>query len=49
MDDADRLAHILTREGMRNYPQDLRQLSAAELRRLFAFASSGKINSTRVI
>ena len=42
-------AHILAAEGIANSAQDLRQLSAAELRRLFAFASSGKINTTRVI
>ena len=34
---------------MHDYAQDLRQLSAKELRALFAFASSGKINATRVI
>ncbi len=49
MDDEDLLSHLLTGEGIRNYPQDLRELSAEELRRLFAFASSGKINATRVI
>ena len=49
MDDEDLISHLLTGEGIRNYPQDLRQLSAAELRRLFAFASSGKMNATRVI
>ena len=43
------ISHILTGEGIRNYPQDLRQLSAAELQTLFAFASSGRINATRVI
>ena len=43
MDDEDRLAHVLTGEGIRYYAQDLRQLSAEELRALFAFASSGKI------
>ena len=42
-------AQILAAEGIADYVQDLRQLSAAELRRLFAFASSGKINATRVI
>jgi len=41
MYDEDLLSHILTGEGIRNYPQDLRQLSAEELRALFAFASSG--------
>ena len=40
---------VLTAEGIADYGQNLRQLSAAELRRLFAFASSGKINATRVI
>ena len=42
-------AQILAAEGIADSAQDLRQLSAAELRRLFAFASSGKINATRVI
>ena len=42
-------AQRLAAEGIADYAQDLRQLSAAELRRLFAFASSGKINTTRVI
>ena len=42
-------AQTLAAEGMADYAQDLRQLSAAELRGLFAFASSGKINATRVI
>jgi len=42
-------AQLLAAEGIADYTQDLRQLSAAELRRLFAFASSGKINATRVI
>jgi hypothetical protein len=49
MDNVDLLSHILTGEGIRNYPQDLRQLSAEELRALFAFASSGRVNATRVI
>ena len=49
MYDEDLISHILTGEGMRNYPQDLRQLSAEELRALFAFASSGRVNATRVI
>ena len=40
---------ILAAEGIADYAQDLRQLSAAELLGLFAFASSGKINTTRVI
>ena len=43
------VAQLLAVEGIADYAQDLRQLSAAELRRLFAFASSGKINATRVI
>src|SRR2546428_828485 len=49
MDDEDLLSHRLTGEGIRNYPQDLRQLSAEELRALFAFASSRRVNATRVI
>jgi hypothetical protein len=40
---------ILAAEGIADYAHDLRHLSAAELLRLFAFASSGKINATRVI
>jgi hypothetical protein len=43
------IGHILMGEGIRNYPQDLRQLSAAELQALFAFTSSGRVNTTRVI
>jgi hypothetical protein len=42
-------AQRLAAEGIADYAQDLRQLSAQELRTLFAFASSGKINATRVI
>jgi hypothetical protein len=42
-------AQVLTAEGIADYGQDLRQLAAEELRALFAFASSGKINATRVI
>jgi len=42
-------AQTLAAEGIADYAQDLRQLSAKELRALFAFASSGKINATRVI
>lgn len=34
---------------MADYPQDRRALSAEELQRLFAFASSGKLNTTCVI
>ena len=49
MQAAKTVAQILAAEGIADYPQDLRQLSAAELRRLFAFTSSGKINATRVI
>jgi hypothetical protein len=40
---------ILAAEGIADYAHDLRQLSAVELRARFAFASSGKINATRVI
>lgn len=40
---------ILAAEGIADSVQDLRQLSATELRERFAFASSGKINATRVI
>src|SRR2546428_13149348 len=43
------VAQILAAEGIADYPQDLRQLSAEELRALFAFASSGRVNATRVI
>jgi hypothetical protein len=43
------VAEILAAEGMADYAQDLRELSAAELQRLFAFTSSGKLNATRVI
>lgn len=43
------VAQILAAEGIADYPQDLRELSAAELQRLFAFTSSGKLNATRVI
>jgi hypothetical protein len=49
MQDEKTVAETLAAEGIADYTQDLRQLSAAELRRLFAFASSGKINATRVI
>jgi hypothetical protein len=49
MQDEHTVAQLLAAEGIADYPQDLRQLSAAELLRLFAFASSGKINTTRVI
>jgi hypothetical protein len=43
------VAHLLAAEGITDYAQDLRQLSAAELRALFAFASSVRVNATRVI
>lgn len=43
------VAQILVAEGIADVAQDLRQLSATELRERFAFASSGKINATRVI
>jgi hypothetical protein len=49
MQDETTVAQILAAEGIADYPQDLRQLSAAELQRLFAFSSSGKLNATRVI
>jgi hypothetical protein len=49
MPEAKPVAQILATEGIADYAQDLRQLSAEELGRLFAFASSGKINATRVI
>ncbi|MBI3280370.1 MAG: hypothetical protein HYZ57_11075, partial [Acidobacteria bacterium] len=49
MQDEHTVAQRLLAEGIADYPEDLRQLSAAELRRLFAFASSGKTNTTRVI
>ncbi len=49
MDTTPTTAHILAAEGITDYAQDLRQLSAEELLALFAFASSGKINATRVI
>jgi hypothetical protein len=44
MDDEDLLAHILTGEGMRNYPQALRQLAAAELPELAP--GSGRLASS---
>jgi hypothetical protein len=49
MQEEKTVAQILAAEGIADYAQDLRQLSAAEILRLFAFASSGKINTTRVI
>jgi hypothetical protein len=36
-------AQRLAAEGIADYAQDLRQLSAKELRALFAFASSGRL------
>jgi len=36
-------AQRLAAEGITDYAEDLRQLSAAELLALFAFTSSGKI------
>jgi hypothetical protein len=44
-----RVAQILAAEGIAEYAQDLRQMSAEELLRRFAFARSGKVNVTRVI
>lgn len=44
-----RVAEIVAAEGIADYAQDLRELSAAALQRLFAFASSSKLNATRVI
>ena len=49
MPDEKTIAQILAAEGIADVAQDLRQLSATELRERFAFASSGKINTTRVI
>jgi hypothetical protein len=49
METTKTIAQILADEGMADYTQDLRELSAADLQRLFAFTSSGKINATRVI
>ena len=43
------VAQILAADGIADYAHDRRQLPAAELRWLFAFANSGKINATRVI
>jgi hypothetical protein len=43
------MAQILAAEGIAEYAQDLRQMSAEELLRRFAFARSGKVNVTRVI
>ena len=49
MDTTPTTAQSLAAEGITDYAQDLRQLSAAALLRLFAFTSSGKMNATRVI
>ena len=49
MQAAKTVAQLLAAEGIADVAQDLRQLSATELRERFAFASSGKINATRVI
>jgi hypothetical protein len=49
MYDETLVTDILLGQGIRNHPQDLRALSAEELRALFAFASSGRVNATRVI
>jgi hypothetical protein len=49
MQDATTVSQILAAEGITDAAEDLRQLSAAELRQRFAFASSGKVNVTRVI
>jgi hypothetical protein len=49
MQEEKTVAQILAAEGMADYAQDLRQMSAEELLRRFAFARSGKVNVTRVI
>jgi hypothetical protein len=49
MQNKQTVAKILAAEGIADYAQDLRQLSAAELRARFAFTSSGRVNATRVI
>jgi hypothetical protein len=49
MPEAKTVPQILAAEGIADYAEDLRQLSTAELLRRFAFASSGKVNVTRVI
>jgi hypothetical protein len=49
METAQTTVQILTAEGIADYAQDLRQLSAEALRKHFAFASSGRVNATRVI
>ena len=40
MQDEHTVAQSLAAEGIADYPQDLRELSAAELQRLFAFRLS---------
>jgi hypothetical protein len=49
MQDENTVAKLLAAEGIADHAQDLRQLSAEELRALFAFASSRRVNATRVI
>jgi hypothetical protein len=49
MQDAETVAQILAEEGIADYGQDLRSMSAEDLRRHFVFASSRRINATRVI
>ena len=49
MQEKQTVARILVAEGIADYAQDLRQMSAEDLRALFAFASSGRVNATRVI
>jgi hypothetical protein len=49
MQETKTVSPILVAEGIADAAEDLRQLSAAELRQRFAFASSGKVNVTRVI
>jgi hypothetical protein len=49
MQETTTVSQILAAEGIADAAEDLRQLSAAELRRRFAFARSGKVNVTRVI
>ena len=43
------IEQILAAEGMADYAQDLRHMAPAELTQLFAFASSGQLNTTRLI
>lgn len=49
MQDVETVAQILVAEGITDYAQDLRRMSAAELLGHFAFASSGRINATQVV